>query len=372
MKIGLAIYHFNPKKGGAERYTYDLSQMLARRGHEVCVFCADGVETPGITLVPLKTLSWPRWLRSLSFARRHRNEVGSFGCDVILGFGNTFELDVYQSHGGVQRIWMEREIASYDNPIERAFKACLLKNSLNQRIQRHIEEYGIRQGRCSRIIAISDMIKRHMVEYYGLSEELIDVVYNGVDTERFRPASVEPDGPLKILFCAGNFRLKGLSPLLTALGEIIKTTKDFQLLIMGRGRKKRYNEMINRLGLSDRVTFLGETSSPEEVYRQAHVLAHPTFYDACSLTTMEAMASGIPVITTAWNGASALVGADEGYIIDEPRNTPALTQAISAMFDGNRRRAMGERARSKMEQFTIARNTDGIEKILTEVAHGRP
>ena len=78
MKIGLAIYNFDPKKGGAERYTYDLAGRLAARGHEVLVFCARGITVPGITLIPLSTLSYPRWLRNLSFALSHRSGCAPF------------------------------------------------------------------------------------------------------------------------------------------------------------------------------------------------------------------------------------------------------------------------------------------------------
>ena len=368
MKIGLAIYNFNPKKGGAERYAYDLSMMLSKKKHDVFMFCVDGVEVSGVNLVRLDTVRLPRWLRSLSFALNHKKQARRFGLDIVLGFGNTLDLDVFQSHGGIQRVWMEREIASYDNPRERRLKAFLLKSSLNQRAQQWIAEYPVKKHRYRRIVAISEMIKRQMVDYYNISENNVDVVYNGVDIHRFSPSRIEPGGPLKILFSAGNFRLKGLSPLLSALGELVKETKSFQLLVMGRGRQERYKALIEKLNIQDHVTFLGERANPETVYQEAHILAHPTFYDACSLTTMEAMASGLPTITTKWNGASALISSDEGYVIDEPRNITALCDAIRNLFDKDRRQRMGEAARLKMEQYTMEKNMEQIERILTETA----
>lgn len=367
MKIGLAIYNFNPRKGGAERYAYDLSLRLAQKGHAVFVFCAAGIDVPGVNLVRVDTANYPRWLRSLSFAVAHRRMVNNFGLDVTLGFGNTLAVDVYQSHGGIQPIWMAQEIASYDSPVERSFKAALLKTSINQKVQQWVSEYAIRQGKFKRIIAISEMIKKHTMEYYGLPGNKIDVVYNGVDMQRFHPAREAPRGPLKVLFGAGNFRLKGLTPLLLALGEVAKKGGDIQLLVMGRGRRKRYDKLIDALGIRERITFLGEQARPEDVYRQAHVLAHPTFYDACSLTTMEGMASGLPVITTAWNGASALVSREEGFVIDEPRNTGALEAALISLLDGDRRITMGRNARLKMEQYTMETNADRIESILRSV-----
>ncbi len=371
MKIGLAIYNFDPKKGGAERYAYDLATDLLNRGHQVYVFCSKAVNLRGAVIAKFDTVRFPRWLRSLFFALNHRRYAKTFSLDVMLGFGNTLDIDVYQSHGGVQRFWMEREIASYDDPRERRVKAALLKNSLNQRIQRWVEEYPIRKSGYSRIVAISDMVAGHMKEHYGLEDEKISIVYNGVDTEKFNPDEQKNSEKLKILFSAGNFRLKGLLPLLMAVGQLAKERNDFQLIIMGRGRKERYAETIKRLGIESIVSFLGETSTPEMTYRQAHILAHPTFYDACSLTTMEAMASGLPTITTRWNGASALIGPDEGYVIDGPEDIQGLTDAVRSLFNEEKRITMGKKARFKLEKYTITRNVDLMESIFREVCDGK-
>jgi UDP-glucose:(heptosyl)LPS alpha-1,3-glucosyltransferase len=371
MKIGLAIYNFDPKKGGAERYAYDFAVDLLKRDHQVYVFCAKAVNLRGAVIAKFDTIRFPKWLRSLSFALNHRRYAKMFPLDVMLGFGNTLAIDVYQSHGGVQRFWMEREIASYDDPKERRVKAVLLKNSLNQRIQRWVEEYPIRKGRYSRIVAISDMVKGHMKEHYGLEDDRIDVVFNGVDTDKFKPDGQKKDEKLKILFSAGNFRLKGLLPLLLAIGQLAKERSDFQLVVMGRGRKERYEETIKRLGIADMVSFLGETSTPEMTYREAHILAHPTFYDACSLTTMEAMASGLPTITTRWNGAAALIGPGEGHVIDKPEDIQGLTDAIRGLFNEDVRVTMGRKARLKLEEYTITRNVDLMENIFREVCDGK-
>jgi len=371
MNIGIAIYNFDPKKGGAERYAYDLSTNLLQRDHRVYVFCAKAIDLRGAVIAKFDTIRFPRWMRSLSFALNHRRYVKTFPLDVMLGFGNTLDIDVYQSHGGVQKMWMAREIASYDDPKERRIKALLLRNNLNQRIQRWVEEYPIKKGQYSRIVAISDMVKGHMKEHYGLDDGKFDVVFNGVDTEKFVPDDHMADEKLKVLFSAGNFRLKGLLPLLLTAGEIAKERNDFRVVVMGRGRKERYEDTMERLGIRNMVMFHGETSTPEMIYREAGILAHPTYYDACSLTTMEAMASGLPTITTRWNGASALIGPDEGCVIDEPENIQALTDAIRPLFDRELRREMGKKARLKLEGYTIARNVDQMENIFREVCDGK-
>lgn len=372
MKIGLAIYNFDPKKGGAERYTFDLSKMLAKRGHEVSVVCANGVSADWVKSIKVNTIKYPKWLRSLTFAIEHKKIVKSIGLDIIVGFGNTLELDIYQSHGGVHKVWMEREIKSYDVPWERNIKAFLLKTSIHQRIQEWISEYPIKHKRYYKVVAISDMVKRHMEDHYDIPEDKIEVVYNGVDTERFRPAEKKIKNDMtKILFSAGNFRLKGLLPLLLAIERLAKQRKDFELIIMGRGKRDRFMHFIEEKGLKDHVVFTGETPSPEVVYRDAHMLVHPTFYDACSLTTMEAMASGLPVITTRWNGASSLVSEKEGIVIDEPYDIDDLYRAINALMDKDKGCEMGYNARVKIESYTMEKNACEMERVFFEVKDGK-
>jgi len=111
--------------------------------------------------------------------RNHQLRLKNSQSDTLLqllGFGNTLEADVYQSHGGVQPIWMEQEIASYHDPRERRVKAFLLRHSINQKVQQWVAEYPIRHGLVRRIVAISDMVKEHMARHYGLPEDVFQVI----------------------------------------------------------------------------------------------------------------------------------------------------------------------------------------------------
>ena len=82
------------------------------------------------------------------------------------------------------------------------------------------------------------------------------------------------------------------------------------------------------------------------------------------------MASGLPAITTRWNGASALVSPEEGYVLDEAGDVAKLSSAMRDMMDEDRRNRMGKCARLKLEEYTIERNAAEMEKILIEAAHG--
>ncbi|MBM4307643.1 MAG: glycosyltransferase, partial [Deltaproteobacteria bacterium] len=111
-----------------------------------------------------------------------------------------------------------------------------------------------------------------------------------------------------------------------------------------------YLRLAAKLGLSDKVIFAGSTDEPEKYYGAADLLVHPTFYDACSLTVLEALASGVPVITTASNGASGMIThGEDGWVISDPTDGNDLKKAIQYFFNGNFRKEASEKAREKAE-----------------------
>jgi len=106
----------------------------------------------------------------------------------------------------------------------------------------------------------------------------------------------------------------------------------FKLLVLGRDREGPYPRLAEREGLAEHVVFAGSTDRPERYYGAADLLVHPTFYDACSLTVLEALASGLLVVTTSQNGAGGVLQqGEEGWVTDvKGRNT-----TIQTFPDGN-------------------------------------
>jgi UDP-glucose:(heptosyl)LPS alpha-1,3-glucosyltransferase len=176
--------------------------------------------------------------------------------------------------------------------------------SLKQWISGWIEDAPYKKEKVSKIIAISEMVKQDMIRWYGVSEDRITVVYNGVDIERFHPRNRQYREEIRrrygigdefvILFVSNNFRMKGLKYLLATLSRLKKEGRLlFKLLILGRDRKNPYLRLAKKMGISEEVVFAGSTNEPEKYYGAADLLVHPTFYDACSLTVLEALASGL-------------------------------------------------------------------------------
>jgi UDP-glucose:(heptosyl)LPS alpha-1,3-glucosyltransferase len=345
IRFATAILDFSKRKGGAERYLVDLCTRMVDNGFEVHVYAEHwDEENPRIHYHRIKTIPFPKSLQLFSFAMRATKEMKQGNYDITMGVGNTLEADVLQPHGGVHWAWFWRSLRVYDNPIFWTMKFLGRIFSPKQWISGWIEDAPYRSKNLRKIIAISDMVKQDILRWYGISEDRIDVIYNGVDIERFHPRNRQYREEIRkrygigdefvILFVSNNFRMKGLGYLIKELAKIKKEDHPpFKLLILGRDRQSPYLHLAKKIGVFEEVIFAGSTNEPEKYYGAADLLVHPTFYDACSLTVLEALASGLSVITTSSNGASGVLNqGEEGLVIQEPIDVDQLSMAIKHYF----------------------------------------
>lgn len=383
LKFATAIPHFSRRKGGAERYTVDLCTQLAGEDFEVHVYAEDWEqENPGIHLHQVRSIPFPKSLRLLSFAMRATKAVEKENYDVTLGVGNTLKADVLQPHGGVHWAWFWRSLRAYDHPILWLIKFLGRVLSPKQWVQGYIESAPYKRRAFKKIVAISDMVKQDIMKWYKIPESQIEVVYNGVDTERFHPRNRQYREEIRkrhgigdeflILFVSNNFRMKGLGLLIKALAEIKKENHlPIKLLILGRDRQRPYVGLARKMGVSEDVVFAGSTDEPEKYYGAADLLVHPTFYDACSLTVLEALASGLPVVTTVSNGASGVLSqGQDGWVIDDMKNGDQLKRAIKHFLVDDVRAQASNNGRDKAESFDKKFNFDQIIGVCREVSNG--
>lgn len=248
--------------------------------------------------------------------------------------------------------------------------------SLKQWVSGWIEDAPYKKKKIPKIIAISDMVKKDVILWYGVPEERITVVYNGVDTERFHPHNRQYRDDIRkkhgigdevvLLFVSNNFRMKGLGFLIKALATIKKEDHPLvKLIILGRDRKAPYLRLAKKHGILEKIVFAGSTDEPEKYYGAADLLVHPSFYDACSLTVLEALASGLPVITSNSNGASGIITpGEEGFIISDPRDGKKLGQHISFYLNNEIRHRASIAARCLAEKYSLERNFKEVRKLF--------
>lgn len=388
IKVALVIDKFDPKRGGAEGYARDLSKGLLERGIEVHVLAREGETDEGrlkVHLIP--TLRYPKFLRLYTFVRGVEREIAKGSYDIVHVMGQNTGGNVVNPHSGVEQSWIEGDDNSRESAVGRllaSIKRLLSpRHHLILRIQRR--QYG--DGRVGAVIAISDMIRDDIINYHKVDENKIEVVYNGVDTGRFsienrvlyRDGERErlgiERGEIAILYVSNNFRLKGLLPavrLLPFLRERTGVGSKFRLLVVGRDNPARYIREAKRIGVEDLVEFIDFVPDAAPLYAAADIYYHPTFYDSCSLTVVEALASGLPVVTTAKNGASGLIRSrDTGRVVTDPRDVEETASALLGYFPEDARKRAFNAVKGFGESLSFDKNVEKIIEIYNRVISSR-
>ncbi len=394
MKIALIIDRFLPAKGGGERYVEILARGLAERGHDITIFSRrfpEGHPPENIHYHPVRTLTWPGFLKVLSFARRCGAEIAMGDFDIAHDVGHIVGADVFNPHGGVEQVWLKRYFASYENPFHRAFKRIQRRLSPKEWTMIALQRRQYLSFDTRRILAISPMIRDHIRSHYpGIPARKIVLVQNPANLSRFSPGNRAQfrdatrerlhlsDGEIVLLFASNNFRLKGLHPLLRSL-KILRglneSARPFRLLVAGNEDAARWKRLAKRLGVTNLVTFLGPVKEMEHLYAAADIFVLPTFFDSASLVVLEALASGLPVITSRWAGASALIDAPAtGMVLRNNDDPVEIAKAVAAYFpDKPRERALSASPR-QVGAIVLDRHIERVlgiyEEILKEKSHG--
>jgi UDP-glucose:(heptosyl)LPS alpha-1,3-glucosyltransferase len=225
------------------------------------------------------------------------------------------------------------------------------------------------------LVAVSEKTARAVV-YFSGRKGSVDVVYNGIDIERFNPgrraamrASARAtlglsEDAFVILLVGNDWKKKGLPPLLEAAGRL--RDPRLRLLVVGRDTTAPYQEMIRRLGIAEQVSFLPSRPDVEFYYAAADTYAGPSLDDSFALPPAEAMACGLPVITSRCNGGSAIIhhGRD-GLILEEPSDTKTLSQWLTRLAnDVDWRSSLGEAAAYTAAEYTWERNASRMRDVI--------
>jgi UDP-glucose:(heptosyl)LPS alpha-1,3-glucosyltransferase len=227
------------------------------------------------------------------------------------------------------------------------------------------------------VIAASQMVKEEIVSFYRYPADKIDIVRNGVPPEKFefdpelreksREALNLKSDQTVVLFAGSGWDRKGLLFAIEA-AALCRDLK-MRLLVAGRGNARPYQS--KRLGFwrEEPVQFLGEVADMLRVYVAADIFVLPTIYDPFSNACLEALACGLPVITTRSNGFSEIIeNGVHGSIVDRPDDLLALRDAIRLWSDPSRRAAARSTNTQLAAQFDISKNIEETLAILYSVA----
>ena len=323
LKVAVVRPYLMVKKGGAERYAVDLIRGLTEAGHDVHAFAYDWdrPEMPGVNFHRVPMVSKPAWLRVLLFQLNLRRLLCPADFDAVLGLTPFLPQQVFWLGDGLYRVWVRlvwpRAFVRWAMCLKRAVMVVNL--SLEKKIL---------TSPTGQFIANSKLVARQARRLYGVPGGRITVIYPWIDRLRFnsqtrgRWRSIMRrelgigEHEVALLFAANNFKRKGLALLLAALAKSHQTDVRLRLIVVGGGAIAKFRRRAKRLGIAEAVVFTGAVAEIERYFAAADVFALPTRYDPCATVCLEAMACGLPVLTTALNGAAEFIDEGEnGFVL---------------------------------------------------------
>jgi len=350
MRIAVISRVFSKSGGGAESYSVALVQQLAPR-HEIHVYAqesnqpVDGVRYHRVFCLSRK----PRWVNQLLFAIATWWRTRS-GFDVVHSHENTW-------HGQIQTVHVRpTRYNLFHGRRGVALWLRWLKVLLSLRLLTYVWLEGARfrptPGR--QVVATSDTLRSECMQVYPASD--VAVITPGTllppavltrEAAR-RQLNLPPQGPL-LLFVANDYARKGLDALLRALTGL---PGDVHLAVVGSARPiPRYREQAVRLGVQERVHFLGSLDDLAPAYFAADCLAHPTLEDTFAMVVLEAMAHDLAVVVSgpAHCGISRqLRDGVEALLLDDPTDAPKLAQRLAAVLQ---QPALAQQLRAEAGRF---------------------
>ena len=328
MKIAIIRQRYNPF-GGAERFVERALGALANEGAEVTLITRnwDGAPRQGfkqITCDPAYSrLFGGRAARDRSFAAAAQSEMAKGGFDITQSHERIPGCMIFRAGDGVHAAWLAHRARVLSAPQKLAQQF-----SPYHRYVLAAEREMFAHPALQAVICNSQMVADEISRIYGVDRSKLPVIYNGVDTAVFHPAladefrmqmraaaGIPPEVPV-LLFVGSGFERKGVPQLLRATAQMQKT--ETQIVIVGADRKlKAMQALASQLGLSQRVDFTGPLKDVRPWYGAADGFVLPTLYDPCPNAALEALACGLPLLTSTTCGAQEWVASGvNGWVVD--------------------------------------------------------
>lgn len=366
--------------GGAEAYTHKIIEALLKQGHEVHLFAAgwntssasssasSASSNPAgnIRFHKVPVVAFYSLLRDLTFAvfsyfivKKHSNSI-----DIIQSHDKTLYQDIYMAHDGCHIEWLKKRMRHLSN----LKKLSILINPYHWLILL-LERIIFKGRRFRKVIAISEMVKKEIVENYDVNPESIEVIYYGIDTGKFHPSNRDryrseirrqyeiDDGQRVVLFVGSGFERKGLAYLLQAV-ELCPT--EITVLVVGKGNGVRYAKFAKR----QRAIFCGAQSDTHKYYAAADIFVFPSIYEPFGLVHLEALASGLPVITMRSSGGHEIIREGvNGFVINSAEDVKSIAEKIELAFESGRYERLTKNARASAEPFTIESHMNRLFQV---------
>lgn len=379
MKVALSFPGCH-RRGGVERVVFECAGFLASRDHDVTVFANDWEEADAPSLhyhrVPVR--NQPGFLRGVSYYHNCSEAMKRERFDVLNTHGVVCPTDGVHWVQSVHRAWLER-CAAYRPPFSVARVRQRL-NPLHPAILK-LEETHFRERRYRKLIATTVQVREDLHRHYDVPLDDVQIIPNGFSPSEFNPKrraanrvearaklGLSPD-QVALLFVANELDRKGFDTLLDAV-KLLASPR-LRVLAIGKPKKSAIHRAADRAGIADQVIACGPTSDVASYHAAGDLFVLPTQYEAFSLAILEALGSGVPVITTTVPGArDAIRPGENGSLISDPKSGAELADAISALLDDERRASLSATTPASVDHYKWPTVLELYERTLQAHCHG--
>lgn len=372
MKIALIRQRYNAF-GGAERFIERaVKSMQLDATLSLSLITRDWKESAGsLQLVSCNPPYWGRTWRDWSFARAACAVVAAADYDLVQSHERIACCDIFRAGDGVHAQWLLNR-ARGDSLAVRMMHSFSPWHRYTLAAERRL----FTSPRLRAVICNSRMVAEEIRRHFGTSADKLEVIYNGVDLEAFHPRlrSIErtrirsmmgiSDSALLLLLVGSGFARKGVSNLLRAFAAMPKPRRErTYVVVVGADRKAgAMQQEACRLGISERVRFPGPQRDVAAWYAASDCLVLPTIYDPFPNVVLEAMACGLPVVTSKQCGAAELLQANRTGWVFDAYDIPGLSACLAAL-EPRTLRLMGDQARQLAESYPLARTAREMAEL---------
>lgn len=359
MKVALAFPGCH-RRGGVERIMFECAKYLVGRGHEVTIMANEWEPIAGgnVHYQRIAMTRRPVFARGASFFRHCSQALSRASFEVLNTHGCICPTGGVHWVQSVHRSWLERSKA-----MRPPLSLARLKQRINplHPILLRLEEIHFRQRRFKRLIATTEDVRQDLHRFYDVPLEAVDVVPNGFSPVEFNPErrqaersrrrlelGLAPD-QVALLFVANELERKGYRTILEAMRRLGR--REVRLIAAGRPDRRQVMGLAGEYGVAEQVIALGPSRDVGALHAAADLFVLPTQYEAFCLAILEALGSGLPVVTSRVPGAyDAIVPGVNGALVEDPKSGEELAGVLEGLLEPARlaelsRQAPGTAAR---------------------------
>jgi UDP-glucose:(heptosyl)LPS alpha-1,3-glucosyltransferase len=372
VRLAIIRQRYTPQ-GGAERFLEGALEALLERNVAITLYTREWPQTKLQLIEPsiVNPYYIGRWWRDAGFARAVTKEIMRGRFNLVQSHDLVLTCDVYRPADGIHATWLEERLK--DAPASLRMRVAM---SPYHRYKLSMERKLFASPWLRRVLCNSKLVRDDIKSRFGLPDERLPVLYNAVDSniyspelrvhrERIRGKHKIPDEATLYLLVGSRFRRKGVAAALEALAQVPEPA---HLLIVGDDRDtESYKSMARDLGVRGRVTFAGFQTEIGPYYGAADAFVLPALYDSFPDAAMEALACGLPVVTSTRSGAAELVSEHDAGFVCDSRDVGALTTHLRALQDPQLRAVLGANARKAVLPLSPAAMTLKLVLIYKEL-----